>query len=652
MPKISHSSAPPGAPAFSPRWVILLVFAFLIVARIVVYGGPVWIVLLSDLLIEGFFAALWLISATLIGWLILARSGLCHPNLSKSLLFATAAALGLGLIGLLTLVLGLAGWLNRYSAAGMLICLALPQLILLLQGARSHDFKSAIRSWLTKSIPAEWLLLLLTPFLAITLTGAMLPPGLLWKNSDDPHPYDVMEYHLQIPREWYEAGRILPLHHNAFSYFPMNAEMHDLLAMHLRGGPWDGMYLAQLTSAFFMCLAILAVYGICRTLLLSRGQASRRLPLLAAILAASTPWIMLLAPVAYVEAAMLLFATLSIGWTLIAFPVAEHRVRRMAVAGALAGLACGVKYTAVPMTLLAVPICLFIFRPRLLASLAVYVLVGLAAFSPWLIRNAIWTGGNPIFPEGISLFGPAHFSPDQVDRWQQAHAPRPDQRTLPARLHAAADQILLDWRYGYLLIPLALLCAIFSWRQSETRLLFTLLLVTTLIWLFATHLQSRFFVSAIPFCALLIGLAPLWQRFWIALAILVGVSTLFSYVTLNQQLTPYLGPFGITDFKPALPEAYVQLADKGRSIALVGQAQAFFYQIPMTRLSYRTVFDVNAAGASDPLAPWLGPNPRPDQYLLVYPSELARFSQTYAHIPPPPPSLFGQLEPIVIPPTK
>ena len=31
-----------------------------------------------------------------------------------------------------------------------------------------------------------------------------------------------------------------------FSYFPFGVEMHYLLAMHLAGGPWRGMYLAQL----------------------------------------------------------------------------------------------------------------------------------------------------------------------------------------------------------------------------------------------------------------------------------------------------------------------------------------------------------------------------------------------------------------------
>src|SRR5205823_9322486 len=107
-----------------------------------------------------------------------------------------------------------------------------------------------------------WLWLLVVPFFAIAVVGALMPPGVLWK--DEPHYYDVIEYHLQVPREWYEAGRIVPLHHNVFSFFPFNVEMHYLLAMHLRGGPWAGMYLAQFMHGAFIFLTVLAVYALAR----------------------------------------------------------------------------------------------------------------------------------------------------------------------------------------------------------------------------------------------------------------------------------------------------------------------------------------------------------------------------------------------------
>src|SRR5947208_2860319 len=79
--------------------------------------------------------------------------------------------------------------------------------------------------WLAAPLGGEWLLVLAAPLLGMMIVGASVVPGLLWK-PEDPHPYDVLEYHLQIPREWYEAGRIVPLHHNVFCYFPNGVELH------------------------------------------------------------------------------------------------------------------------------------------------------------------------------------------------------------------------------------------------------------------------------------------------------------------------------------------------------------------------------------------------------------------------------------------
>ena len=97
----------------------------------------------------------------------------------------------------------------------------------------------------------------------ISAVAASLLPGALWKPLD-PHPYDVTSYHLQVPREWYELGRIEPLRHNMFSYFPMNAEVQSLLLMHAAAGPrapWNAMYACQFVSVGYTLLMVLAVAG-------------------------------------------------------------------------------------------------------------------------------------------------------------------------------------------------------------------------------------------------------------------------------------------------------------------------------------------------------------------------------------------------------
>ena len=126
-------------------------------------------------------------------------------------------------------------------------------LLIRAQKLNRHD----IEEWLTVPADWEWLWLAALPVLALAIVSAYAPPGSLW--GDEPNGYDVTEYHLQIPREFFELHRVAPLHHGIFSYFPQGVEMHYLLAMQLTGGPWAGMYLAQLMHLTFVAAAIIAV---------------------------------------------------------------------------------------------------------------------------------------------------------------------------------------------------------------------------------------------------------------------------------------------------------------------------------------------------------------------------------------------------------
>ena len=84
------------------------------------------------------------------------------------------------------------------------------------------DVGTPLRTWLAAPAGWHWLWLAALPPLAVALVGACVPPGMLW-TPDEPHGYDVVAYHFQVPREWYELGRIVPLKHNVFSYFPFGA---------------------------------------------------------------------------------------------------------------------------------------------------------------------------------------------------------------------------------------------------------------------------------------------------------------------------------------------------------------------------------------------------------------------------------------------
>ena len=211
---------------------------------------------------------LWLAGASGWGLFLLRISKLWERETPGALQWATAAALGLGMESLAVLGLGLAGWLNGLCAWALIVC-GVGFGGLAVKWRQRQSGEGTLERWLKEPAGWEWLWLMAAPFMMIGLASAMAPPGMLW-NPGEPHGYDVVEYHLQVPREWYEAGWIIPLHHNVFSYSPFNVEMHYLLAMHLRNGPWAGMYLAQLMHVAFMALTVLAVYGF----------AARRAPLM------------------------------------------------------------------------------------------------------------------------------------------------------------------------------------------------------------------------------------------------------------------------------------------------------------------------------------------------------------------------------------
>ena len=183
------------------------------------------------------------------------------------------------------------------------------------------------RRWLAGRARWGWLLLLGVPFVSVMTVGAMLPPYLLW-TPDEPHGYDVVEYHLQVPREWYEAGRIIPLHHNVFSFFPFNVEMHYLLAMHLRGGPWAGMYLATLMHGAMILLSVLAACGFARRLTRSTPQAATA-PVIGSTRHAHHPLARRnSAPSPTTKAGSSSSAPLPIGWAALALRDPAHRISR------------------------------------------------------------------------------------------------------------------------------------------------------------------------------------------------------------------------------------------------------------------------------------------------------------------------------------
>ena len=95
----------------------------------------------------------------------------------------------------------------------------------------------------------HWLWLAV-PFVLAILLAAMLPPL----------DFDVREYHLQAPKEFFQQGRITFLPHNVYANMTLGTEMLSLLAMVLTGDWWLGALVGKTVIAAFTPLT---AWGCC-----------------------------------------------------------------------------------------------------------------------------------------------------------------------------------------------------------------------------------------------------------------------------------------------------------------------------------------------------------------------------------------------------
>jgi hypothetical protein len=222
-----------------------------------------------------------------------------------------------------------------------------------------------------------------------------------------------------------------------------------------------------------------------------------------------------LSGVAYVENGLLLMGLLSAGCVLRGAGVEEAglRCRWVALAGVLAGLACGFKYTGVVLVALPVGVMLLVgLRAgwgRRVKSASVFGLAALAAFSPWLVKNAVMTG-NPVFPLFSQHFDsqPAGWGAAEARHFADSHAPGADEGSFGGRVAAAWRHIAADpaQRFG----PVVWVLAAVGMLRRRGRIEWALaaaLGAQLLVWLFATHLYARFAAPMLIPLVLLAGRA-------------------------------------------------------------------------------------------------------------------------------------------------
>ncbi len=432
--------------------------------------------------------------------------------------------LGLASVSLLVFVLGLAGWTDRSVVVPFLAIFFVSGIDLMprLLRAALDDLLLAAESL----GPLGWAALGLLVAIGVSLLPAAFYP---------PLDYDVLEYHLQLPREYFDLGRIRFLPHNAFSGFPQGMEMLSTLAFVLAGNPHGsplalshGVWIAKLLNFAFLPILLLAIALIVRRLAGERSPGALTAGLVAAGLALACMRTLSLPMVLYVELGLGAYAlgallALAGAWE-------EYEAGRWVVlAGLLAGAAASCKYTGllfvgapVVLLLLVVPQTYGRWHRRLAHA----VLAGVfcwAVLAPWLVRNAVETG-NPFYPIWNQAFEVPAWTALQEERFQQAHRPAYQGRgagtySLAAlgqeayRLAIGGKRTLLGRtvtgrELGALLLVFVpgLLCLTGAGKRRGARALALWYAGAFLLWFFLTHRLERFFYQAALLSSVLSGL--------------------------------------------------------------------------------------------------------------------------------------------------
>lgn len=446
-------------------------------------------------------AVCWMASAWGLGMVIAPALGLRGSR---------ALALAIGAAALLWVdhLLGTLGILSPAASWAMLI----PGWIGLVVGIRT----SRARASEAKPRPvASWWIVLAAPPIALMIVAACLPPGTIWVS--EARGYDVLSYHLELPKEWLAGGRVWPVDHNVYSYLPsyMESAFARLAALSgldaaspspLGAGTGVPIHAAQFLHVLFALTAAWCVGALVHTIA-PEGRGSRLGAPVAAGALVGVPWIIVTGSMAYNEMAM---CAMLAGALLAAWHEDAPGWKRGIAVGLCIGAACSIKPTALFLAAppAAIALAARIPKRQWLTTCIAGATTGLVMLAPWLVRNTI-ASGNPVFPALASVFGPGHWSEAQHARWRDAHHL---DLSIPDRLARAFStefgMFHSQWSiWVFIAVAAAIACLAVPRLRRATWPLAAGALAQIIAWMAIGHLQPRFLVPVVIPSAALVGVA-------------------------------------------------------------------------------------------------------------------------------------------------
>jgi len=428
------------------------------------------------------------------------------------------------------------------------------------------------------------------PFVLLIVLGGMLPPI----------DFDVREYHVQVPKEWFQQGQVTFLPHNVYGNMALGGEMHCLTAMVVADDWWLGALAGKTVIALMAPLTALGLFAAGRRLF------SPTAGIVAAVVYISIPWIVHVSAAGLVEGAVACYLFLAVYAVVLARTGGGEQKRLptpfMLLAGYLAGGAVACKYPAVLFVVLPLAVWIGARNPEKAAGFsfrrwklpAVFLLAALLGCGLWFGKNWVLTG-NPTYPLLYDVFDGRTRTPQKSAQWNAVH--RPDDFSLSTLGKDLARVGLRSEWLSPLVFPLAVLAAVAPGRRRLTVGLLCYFLYVIAAWWLLTHRIDRFWIPMLPVLALAAGAGADWsrRRAWqIALIVVLAAGCVSNFVTTAVAAGGYNAYFVRLERlrnDPARVDPWHHYFNthfvRGR-VLLVGEAQVFDLEVPIL---YNTCFD-------------------------------------------------------------
>jgi hypothetical protein len=302
--------------------------------------------------------------------------------------FCFSFGIGSGLVILLIIGLAFAQLLFEVLIVSIILVL----FILVYRDARYlciKAYKKLLKFTVEEKTVEEKIFIFFVGFsIILTLIAALTPPFF----------YDALSYHLAVPHKY--------LMHNGFSFLPLNYLSNypaNLGMLFVLAFSFSGDLLAKLISWLYFPLTALTVYSF------SKSFFGKRMGIISATVFVFVPGVMILSTLTSIDMAVTFYSFLSLYALLrwCKFP----QMKWFIFSGIFCGLAVGTKYTAILVTWFTLEMIVFIHvyfvkKKSFVNGLKHCIYFGLLVllcFSPWLIKNIVYTG-DPLYPFLSQLF--------------------------------------------------------------------------------------------------------------------------------------------------------------------------------------------------------------------------------------------------------